>query len=698
MRLSGLSPIPTVIISIAALVAVISILLISSDSSTRTTEAASTYNPTLTSKQCNDLPGGFIDAPLAGGGGACVATTAEKAPSAPQTTSTLFTVPTGDLNFASIETFISPETTVTPGCNVDLFDGGDTPDAFLDGRDFDGNGVGDGVACLPPGEKAGGLMSSATLGLANGACLSPVPVPFILYNVALPDNTNDPRASSNIWVPLAEGTSTKDLLVPDPEGGTVAEVFRGRFSNGAPITPPLELGDAVTDVIPSSSKAVQEYPDFLLDLFDPDWLPIAPPIDGPDADPGVLNTNNGPLIPLIPLAVYGSLTAPEPASSDWVALYFLVFDKGQLKAAAGDFDAPHRFDTYDATLGYATVTVLQDVSTVATSVSIISDFCTNLVSTTMLLGKTINNTGLCPIGGCVRASNPPTPGPYVSEAFTESLRDLDDDGIENVFDSCPTVATPGFDPRIQDPNGSGPDVISGGKGDSTTDPENDFIPSACDPDPDSDIPDGSPGPTQLTALCGTEFVAQNRAQDHDNDCFLNAQDNCPAARNGRVVDGAQQTPTLVWDGQKDGEAFVSYATAAPSGGPKTDGIGDACEGDDTVANGIFHSRTMTNVSCIGIPWTVPAGDQDCDGYSATIEAAIGTDPNAHCGTGAWPPDFNNTLQVDIFDVLFLAPPVFFSTAPGPPYDARLDLSPSNQIDIFDVLKMAPPVFFFTCVP
>ena len=61
-------------------------------------------------------------------------------------------------------------------------------------------------------------------------------------------------------------------------------------------------------------------------------------------------------------------------------------------------------------------------------------------------------------------------------------------------------------------------------------------------------------------------------------------------------------------------------------------------------------------------------------------------------------------KVDLFDVLALAPPVFFSTpGPGSPYSVRLDLTAGSTlgdpvIDLFDVLKMAPPIFFSTCTP
>ncbi|MBI2913836.1 MAG: thrombospondin type 3 repeat-containing protein [Chloroflexi bacterium] len=101
------------------------------------------------------------------------------------------------------------------------------------------------------------------------------------------------------------------------------------------------------------------------------------------------------------------------------------------------------------------------------------------------------------------------------------------------------------------------------------------------------------------------------------------------------------------------------------------------------------------------PWPVPAGDPDCDGWTSDDEGLIGTSPNSHCGA-AWPANINNAgasaNKVDIFDVNQLAPPVFFSTAPGPPYQPRFDLAPNGTINVFDVNRMGPPVFFHTCTP
>ena len=95
---------------------------------------------------------------------------------------------------------------------------------------------------------------------------------------------------------------------------------------------------------------------------------------------------------------------------------------------------------------------------------------------------------------------------------------------------------------------------------------------------------------------------------------------------------------------------------------------------------------------------MPPGDPDCDGWTTGDEFFIGTDPNLACGPGTWPPDFNDDLIVDIFDVSLMAPPVFFSVIGDTNYSARLDINPDGIIDIFDVTRLAPPIFFATCTP
>jgi len=96
------------------------------------------------------------------------------------------------------------------------------------------------------------------------------------------------------------------------------------------------------------------------------------------------------------------------------------------------------------------------------------------------------------------------------------------------------------------------------------------------------------------------------------------------------------------------------------------------------------------------PWTVPAGDPDCDGWNTTDEIFITTTATDACGVNAWPPDFNDDTFVNIFDINILKP-AFFSTGPNLPYQKRLDLNPDNFINIFDINRLKP-MFFLSCTP
>ncbi len=91
---------------------------------------------------------------------------------------------------------------------------------------------------------------------------------------------------------------------------------------------------------------------------------------------------------------------------------------------------------------------------------------------------------------------------------------------------------------------------------------------------------------------------------------------------------------------------------------------------------------------------MPAGDDDCDGFTSSNETSIGTDPNVPCGPDAWPPDFDDSQDVSIVDVLALKP-VFGQAAP--PALVRYDIAASGDINIVDVLVMKP-FFGESCVP
>ena len=121
-----------------------------------------------------------------------------------------------------------------------------------------------------------------------------------------------------------------------------------------------------------------------------------------------------------------------------------------------------------------------------------------------------------------------------------------------------------------------------------------------------------------------------------------------------------------------------------------DGIDDACD----------NCPAWPNADQSLPPWPVmlDGSDPDCDGWTTSLENIIGTDPLLACGVGAWPPDFNDSLKVDIFDVNAMRPPMFFSETGDPDYSVRLDIVPSGRIDIFDVNALRPPIFFATCTP
>jgi Thrombospondin type 3 repeat len=83
------------------------------------------------------------------------------------------------------------------------------------------------------------------------------------------------------------------------------------------------------------------------------------------------------------------------------------------------------------------------------------------------------------------------------------------------------------------------------------------------------------------------------------------------------------------------------------------------------------------------PWPVPANDPDCDGFTTTVENSAGTNPNAHCGASAWPPDINNDGFVDVIgDIAQIAGQFGNGVPPAP---VRYDIAPDPPDQVIDVI-------------
>jgi hypothetical protein len=622
---------------------------------TGTTHATSTYNPTLSVKYCNNLQSfsanGNYGAADTVPTGDCTGVNAENlAQGAAANVTTILSEPSGDANFSAVVTLAPAASTTVAGAPASV------------------------------GQLVGGLEANAVLGIGNTACNDALDIDFIAYNIALPNvasetTPGDVRTATNLAYPRQEGASNRfngwDIgVLPPPTGGT----------------PPGTGGNALSDSI-----LVQNYPAYMLDVFDPDLTPGVAQIPAFGAAP-----------PIIPTALYGGATLVQ---GSWVPLYFAFFAPGAL----APFGAGTPLGNLTAAMGQPQVSVLLDPAENLNFPSTITDFCTPLTVTSMFLGTACTaSTGVlnagCTTPGALRGSSPPcapvatcTTTGYTLQ-YNVSARDTDQDGIENSLDTCPVTTTaPGSNPRI------------GGSGD----PDLDGIDSVCEPNP-------SPGPADVNAA---DWDGPGPGTVGDG--FQNRQDNCPLVANnlGGVVPAGGNAGTTA---QKDSENGV---LVPGDNGPRTDAIGDACDSEvgaltvvqnrssgtatlsitmsDTAANGRYQEVINTVAKCFfgtagtndtdgdgyctaddGVQAGVCAGttppscavrhtgwsaasapgqlDNDGDGYSDAKETYMGTDPTKSCamtpvplgiagGAGDelkdnFPADFNDDRLVGIGDV------------------------------------------------
>jgi hypothetical protein len=162
---------------------------------------------------------------------------------------------------------------------------------------------------------------------------------------------------------------------------------------------------------------------------------------------------------------------------------------------------------------------------------------------------------------------------------------------------------------------------------------------------------------------------------------------------------AAGSSTVEWD---DTNPF-----GLPAEGDSWDGIPDvyfydleAEQNGESGYIGIFPNMRARGAEVV-VGGTCPGNllDGDGDGFSDVREDHVDTLVVSDCAAtttpndetyDSWPPDFDDSQDVDISDVLALKP-VF--NAPSPP--DRFDLVPSGSININDVLAMKP-VFNTSC--
>jgi Thrombospondin type 3 repeat len=129
----------------------------------------------------------------------------------------------------------------------------------------------------------------------------------------------------------------------------------------------------------------------------------------------------------------------------------------------------------------------------------------------------------------------------------------------------------------------------------------------------------------------------------------------------------------------------------PPGPPTTDGDGDGVSDvNDNCPNWPNPAQNLP-------PWSIPPNDPDCDGFSTGVENAAGTNPLAHCGVDAWPPDINNDTFVDITGDIWRVAGQFGNSVPPAP--ARYDIAPDPPdgfIDVIGDISRMTSLFGLTC--
>jgi hypothetical protein len=148
-------------------------------------------------------------------------------------------------------------------------------------------------------------------------------------------------------------------------------------------------------------------------------------------------------------------------------------------------------------------------------------------------------------------------------AWAETPRDTDGDGIDNTLDVCALSPDGSWNPRIND---------------LLNDPDQDGLPTTCDPFP-SQVGGQSP------PVCPAGIIGR----DEDADCYANLDDNCP------TVNQLPSGPGIIIPENPDTDR---------------DDIGDACDPEPLVPNGDKASLCLKFGILVGAPPTPVTGTND----------------------------------------------------------------------------------------
>jgi hypothetical protein len=313
--------------------------------------------------------------------------------------------------------------------------------------------------------------------------------------------------------------NTSDTIDPRPEGAT-------------DVMQPLAMDKEPLNGIPDGAD---KYPSFLAEFFEINGTPIQP---------------------------RARLFGISNIQKSWVTLNFLFFEPGQT------LEIGQTVVTFTQSLGYSSVTILQD-PTAQAAPSAITDFCAPLLTDVVTLGKTIDNP--CTPTAVEGANCPVTAdeGPDIEElgypSFPCANRSaFDDDGDGKINDGCP---------QVNAVSESGADCENNTSDDGEDSAVNDGCPPFGDVSEGTRIPgdcsggdEGGCTNRQNPAAAGTytSTILAMTQRDADGDGWENGFDTCVYDYN---PGWNPRGPDQVNDPDADGipnECDPDKATAAPS--------------------------------------------------------------------------------------------------------------------------------------